>query len=116
MALTMQHAPVSRPPNELDIRRIKRFLIKRERYRYVSVNVVAASGGYHVISPCCSRAINSASGMIDIARIEFDALINQWKLFSKDHAQNAWQLRHSSVKFTPLMDFLNKDPERLFWQ
>lgn len=106
----------NRPPNELDIRRIKRMLVKRERYRYVSVNVVASSGGYHVISPCCSRAINSESGMIDIARIEFDASLSKWKLFSKDHGRNAWELRHTSARFTPLMDFLNRDPERIFWQ
>ena len=105
-----------RPPNELDIRRIKRMLARRERYRYVSVNVVAADGGYHVISPCCSRAINRGDGMIDIARLEFDGTTSKWKLFSKNHEQNTWELRRTSARFSPLMDYLNSDPEKVFWQ
>lgn len=112
-----EHASnVGRPPNELDIRRITRMLTKRERYRYVSVKVIAASGGYHVISPCCSRTINNTGDMIDIARIEYDAPRSTWKLFSKNHTQNKWQLRFNSARFAPLMDCLNKDPEKWFWQ
>jgi hypothetical protein len=103
-------------PNELDLRRIIRMLRKRARYRYVSVKVIAAAGGYVILSPCCSRTIDNAGGIIEIARIEYDEHFSLWKLFSKDHVRSEWCMRHSGQRLRQVMEKLNQDPERFFWQ
>jgi len=113
---TVNSDSANRQPNELDLRRIIRMLSKRARYRYVSVKVMAVDGGYRILSPCCSRAIDHTGGMIDIARIEYDETHSIWKLFGKDHTQNEWQLRLCSERLKQVMECLNNDPERLFWQ
>jgi hypothetical protein len=35
--------------------------------------VEPVAGGYRIVSPCCSRNIDQAVGLIDIARIEWEA-------------------------------------------
>src|SRR5660398_21549 len=41
-------------PNEFDLRRLKRMLEKRDRYRYVTVSITPTISGYLITSPCCS--------------------------------------------------------------
>lgn len=103
-------------PNELDLRRIAHMLEKRTRYRYVSVSVVPASNGYRIVSPCCSRTVDPGGGPIDIALLEFDEPSSQWKLYNKLHERNEWQLYLCADKLGSLIDCLNEDPSRLFWQ
>ena len=118
---TLSHRPVdipgnSRHPNELDLRRIAQMLEKRARYRYVSVSVIPATNGYRVVSPCCSRTVDPGGGLIDIALIEFNEPTKQWKLFNKLHERNEWQLHLRTDKLRALIDCLNEDSARLFWQ
>jgi hypothetical protein len=101
-------------PNEVDLRRISRLLEKRERYHYVSPSVEPVSGGYRIISPCCSRNIDQSGGLIEIARIECAA--GEWRLFSRDHARKSWVMRMQANRLDRLMDYLNADAGRVFWQ
>jgi hypothetical protein len=103
-------------PNELDLRRIKRMLEKRERYRYVTVNIAPTPCGYQITSPCCSRSIASDGQMIDIALIEYDETFTTWKLFNKDHAGNSWCLHHCSETLKTMVEYLITDPAKVFWQ
>jgi hypothetical protein len=101
-------------PNEVDLRRISRLLKKRERYHYVSPSVEPVAGGYRIVSPCCSRNIDQAGGLIDIARIEWEAGV--WKLYSRDHARQQWLMHTQASRLDRLMDYLNEDSKRVFWQ
>ncbi len=103
-------------PNDLDRKRIERALQKRKRYRYVSPTVVAVSGGYHISSPCCSRNIDPDGGIIDVALVLHDPLTSGWHLFRKDHDTGAWTLHSVHDRLPTLLDLLNSDPERTFWQ
>lgn len=101
-------------PNELDLRRISRLLKKRERYQYVSPLVQAAPGGYRIVSPCCSRNIDLNGGLIDIARIEWTAGV--WRLYSRNHACAQWLMHSQASRLDRLMEGLNEDSKRVFWQ
>lgn len=103
-------------PNELDLRRIMRMLQKRERYRYVTVNITPTNNGYLIQSPCCSRSIAPDGDLIDIGLIQYDEAATAWKLFSMDHAENKWCLHHCSETLKPLLEYLNADPSKAFWQ
>jgi len=103
-------------PNELDLRRIMRMLQKRVRYRYVTVNITPTKNGYLIQSPCCSRSISPDGHLIDIGLIQYDDFSATWKLFSMDHAENKWCLRHCTETLTPLLEYLNADPSKAFWQ
>lgn len=103
-------------PNDVDRKRIERGLEKRARYRYVSPAVHAAQDGYLVTSPCCSRNVDPQGGVIDIARLAFDPQWGSWRLLRKDHAADAWVLFREYPSLMALLDYLNQDPERLFWQ
>jgi len=91
-------------------------LERRARYRYVTVKVLPVGGGYLVVSPCCSRTVEPQGGMIDIAMIEYDEPVKRWKLFSKDHDFNRWRLHIMSDRLGLLIDCLNEDYARVFWQ
>lgn len=106
----------SRHPNEVDLRRIASTLQKRARYRYVPVSVLPEKNGYRVVSPCCSRTIDPDGGDIDIALIEFDEPTNVWKLFSKNHVNGVWYLHLRAETLCQLLERLNEDPARQFWQ
>ena len=101
-------------PNELDLRRISRLLKKRERYQYVSPLVQAVPGGYRIVSPCCSRNIDQDGGLIDIARIEWAAGV--WTLYRKEHADQRWLLHTQGSRLDRLLECLNEDSQRVFWQ
>lgn len=103
-------------PNELDLRRIVRLLEKRARYRYVMPLVDTCENGYHIQSPCCSRNIDAAGGIIDIAMLEYDALLAVWKLYRKDHALGRWQFHVLAQRLGDVMDCLAQDTARAFWQ
>lgn len=105
-----------RQPNEVDLRRISRALEKRVRYRYVSPTVEPVAGGYRIISPCCSRNIDGAGGVIDIAWLEYDEVISMWNLYCKDHKRKKWLLYASSLQLNELMACLINDLFRVFWQ
>ena len=101
-------------PNEVDLRRISRLLEARERYHYVSPSVESVPGGYRIVSPCCSRNIDQAGGLIDIARIECKKGV--WKLYSRDHGRKQWLMQMQADRLDRLMDFLNEDSARVFWK
>lgn len=105
-----------RQPNELDLRRIVRLLKKRARYLYVSPQVEPFENGYRIQSPCCSRKIDATGGMVDIARLEYDGLLDAWKLFRKIHAEQRWEFYLVTERLDEVIDYLNRDPARLFWQ
>lgn len=109
---------IERPaqPNDLDRRRIERALQSRKRYRYVSPSVTTVAGGYRIESPCCSRNIDPEGGVIDVALLLYDAADAAWRLFRKDHQQNTWEPHRVYRRLVDLLDDLNADPERRFWQ
>lgn len=103
-------------PNELDLRRIVRTLEKRERYRYVTVNIAPTSNGYIIQSPCCSRSIATDNHLIDIALLEYDVTAQMWKLFNKNHSERSWNLYRCAETLRPLVEYLSTDPDKAFWQ
>lgn len=103
-------------PNEFDRRRIERALKSRKRYRYVSPSVAAVAGGYRIQSPCCSRNIDPDGGIVDVALILYDVSHVVWQLFRKDHDKGIWEADSTFDRLIELLDLLNADPERKFWQ
>ncbi|HYE37568.1 DUF3024 domain-containing protein [Methylocaldum sp.] len=109
-------AAVCPHPNEVDRKRIARGLNNRKRYRYVTPEVHPTANGYEVVSPCCSRNIDPGGGMIDIARLEFQNHLRCWSLYRKDHGAGQW-IKHGEYHALPqILELLNEDPDRLFWQ
>lgn len=103
-------------PNDVDRKRIERALEGRVRYRYVSPAVRAVEGGYRIESPCCSRNIDPSGGTIDIARLEYASESRCWRLYRKDHARCEWRLFGEFGGLNALLQILNQDPDRIFWQ
>ena len=103
-------------PNELDLKRIERRISERQRYRYVSPEVFAVENGYEIRSPCCSRNIDKSGGTIDIARMEYMPETGQWRLYRKIHADGRWLFHAEYGTLASLLNELNLDPERRFWQ
>ncbi len=103
-------------PNDVDRKRIERALAGRERYRYVTPTVRPAERGYRIESPCCSRNIDENGGTIDIARIEYVSALSRWRLYRRDHRQNDWEYYADYATLAALLDELNQDRRRVFWQ
>ncbi len=103
-------------PNDVDRKRIEKALSSRARYRYVNPEVRAIEGGYRIQSPCCSRNIDKKGGVIDIARLEYVNEFHRWRLYRKDHALHEWQLYGEFSALGALLQLLNRDPDRIFWQ
>jgi hypothetical protein len=103
-------------PNDVDRKRIERALARRERYRYVSPCVRPVTGGYRIESPCCSRNIDPDGGVVDIALLQYVPGTRAWQLYRRDHAGRHWRLYGSYAALTAVLDVLNTDPERQFWQ
>lgn len=117
LAIRQDHSVTSLAhPNELDRKRIERAIEARKRYRYVSPHVVPMEGGYLIESPCCSRNVDPEGGMVDVARILCDGTRGPWRLFRKDHIRNEWEFYGTYLRLNALLDHLNADPERKFWQ
>jgi hypothetical protein len=108
--------PACMHPNDVDRKRIERALASRARYRYVSPQVRGEEGGYWIQSPCCSRNVDPDGGVIDIARLEYVNALQAWRLYRKDHAQREWQLYAEFGALSELLQLLNQDPDRIFWQ
>lgn len=102
-------------PNELDLRRIRRALADRRRYRYVEPRVTGTAGGYRIESPCCSRNVDPAGGVIDIARLEYGPRHRQWLLHYRDHRQQRWAMHGAFASLAAALAVLNEDPDRRFW-
>ena len=103
-------------PNDLDRKRIERALKARQRYRYVTPIVTTVRGGYRIESPCCSRNIDPDGTVVDVALVLYDAACGAWQLYRKDHANGTWELESTHDRLVELLDRLNVDPERQFWQ
>lgn len=103
-------------PNDVDRKRIERALACRERYRYVSPSVRAVTGGYRIESACCSRNIDPTGGVVDIALLQYVPGRHAWQLYRRDHATRQWKLYDTYDRLSQLLERLNTDPERIFWQ
>ena len=103
-------------PNDLDLKRIERSLKSRKRYRYVRPLVSGVDGGYRIESPCCSRNIDPEGGVIDVALLLHDPQRQAWHLYRKNHASGTWEHHSDYTRLVDLLELLNADPERKFWQ
>jgi len=103
-------------PNDVDRKRIERALASRKRYRYVSPEVRGSDSGYWIQSPCCSRNVDRDGGVIDIARLEYLEGRRAWRLYRKDHAECEWLLYGEFRSLGTVLEVLNHDPDRIFWQ
>ena len=103
-------------PNDPDLKRIERALRARKRYRYVLPKVLAVAGGYRIESPCCSRNIDADGGIIDVALIQYDLEQSAWQLYRKDHRNGTWEFHSTCLRLPEVLERLNTDPERKFWQ
>lgn len=103
-------------PNEFDRKRIERALAGRMRYRYVSPSVLTIDGGYIVRSPCCSRNVDPNGGVVDVAMLLYDSPPKAWHLYGKDHDVQEWYLHATYDRLAGLLEHLNADPSRRFWQ
>lgn len=102
-------------PNELDRKRIERALKNRKRYRYVQPQVIAESGGYRIVSPCCSRNIDREGGVIDIAMLRYSMERHQWRVYRRDHTLEAWVYVAEAERISDLLAEINEDLLRIFW-
>ncbi|MFG1297420.1 MULTISPECIES: DUF3024 domain-containing protein [Xanthobacter] len=103
-------------PNDFDRRRIERTIQGRKRYRYVEPRVLAVAEGYRIESACCSRNVDPEGGVVDIALLRFDADNGTWHLFRKNHQSKSWELDSTHARLIELLQLLNEDRERKFWQ
>lgn len=103
-------------PNDVDRKRIERALLERKRYRYVEPSVAPATDGYRITSPCCSRNIDSDGGIIDIAFVQYVQAHNRWRLYRMDHTARQWVLCAELARLRELLQQLNDDTQRIFWQ
>lgn len=113
---TMLSVPEHPHPNDVDRKRIERALLERKRYRYVEPSVAPATDGYRITSPCCSRNIDSDGGIIDIALVQHVQAGNRWRLYRMDHTAQQWVLCAELSRLRELLQQLNDDTQRMFWQ
>lgn len=100
------------PSRELDRRRVLRVLRERARYRYVRPTLQATGDGWRITSPCCSRTVDPAGGVIDIAWLE--RVGDRWRIYFKDHAAQCWA-PYRDGGLPDLLELLRRDHERVFW-
>jgi hypothetical protein len=110
-------ASVAGQPNRIDLARIARALLQRQRYRYVAPVVAAVPDGYEVSSPNCSRNVDPAGGVIPIARLQPRAggADLGWTLLHHDHHVGAWRADSEHARLADAVARLNHDPRRIFW-
>ncbi|MBC7103323.1 MAG: hypothetical protein H5U13_08905 [Parvibaculum sp.] len=109
-------AKMPRHPNDLDRKRIEYALKERKRYRYVLPRVLATDGGYRIESPCCSRNVDAEGGIVDVALIEYREEADLWHLYRKNHMDGTWEFHSTHGRLHELVERLNSDVERKFWQ
>lgn len=102
-------------PNDVDKKRIEKYLTDRERYKYVAPKVLPDVDGYLIRSPCCSRTVDPAGGEIDIARIEFQEG-GFWRLYQKDDEKQRWRAHSEYEDLNSLIARLMADPKKEFWR
>lgn len=107
--------PAQAAVSHLDAHRIARALASRSRYRYVRPRVLPEGRGWKIVSPNCSRSIQSDGGEIDIAWIVPDRA-GGWLLFAWDDAAGDWRLSHQGDSLPALLALLCTDPNREFWR
>lgn len=92
---------------------IGRALRERLRYRYVHPVVRREGEGFRIESPCCSRNVDRAGGVIDIALLRPAA--GRWQLCWRDHAAGAWVLHARALPLADALEAVCIDKERKFW-
>src|ERR1017187_9076325 len=108
--------PVVQHPNEVDRKRIERAIEHRKRYRYVSPSVHPIENGYWVKSPCCSRNVDPDGGVVDVAIVQYVQGPRPWRLYRKEHSTTVWHVSAEYERLGDLLEQLNADPQRAFWQ
>jgi hypothetical protein len=103
-------------PNDFDRKRIERAIKARKRYRYVTPRVAAVTNGYRIEAPCCSRNIDRDGGVVDVALLLYNEDGAAWQLFRKDHSSATWEFHSNHGRLVELLDQLNIDAGREFWQ
>jgi hypothetical protein len=101
--------------NEFERKQIERAIGRRTRYRYVTPTVRMVPDGILVESPCCSRTVDAAGGMVDVALLQ-RLPSGRWRLYCKDHSTASWKLHTPNARLAELLDSLKSDPARIFWQ
>lgn len=88
-------------------------LRERVRYRYVQPVVLPHENGWRIVSPCCSRNVDPAGGVIDIAWLEPAGA--GWRLHARDHRRGQWVAHSEAAALIELLDIVCLDAERVFW-
>jgi len=99
--------------SRLEPHRIERALRQRSRYRYVRPQVLPEGGGWRIVSPCCSRRVDAAGGIIDIAWLE-PLGGHRWRLHAREHAAARWRAVDDGP-LPALLERLSSDPLHQFW-
>jgi len=107
-------APASGRVLDLMQHRLERALRQRVRYRYVQPSVLREGESFRIQSPCCSRNVDPAGGLIDIALLVPHGA-GRWCLCYRDHASATWVTRFQNQPLDILVDLLCVDSERQFW-
>ncbi|HEY0201949.1 MAG TPA: hypothetical protein VGC24_09675 [Burkholderiaceae bacterium] len=104
--------------------RVERTLRNRARYRYVHPQVLREGESLRIESPCCSRNVDKAGGVIDIALFTPAMVavpnvpgqpVSGWRLYARDHTGGAWVAQQEDVQLDVLLEALCTDKQRLFW-
>lgn len=105
--------------------RLERALNQRVRYRYVRPRVLREGEAFRIESPCCSRNVDPAGGVIDIALLvpgptrvslsQSGRMVQSWRLFARDHANGAWVPQDESDRLDEILDLLCVDTRRVYW-
>lgn len=98
----------------LDGARIARALRTRERYRYVQPRIERLGAGWKVVSPNCSRNVDTSGGDIDIAWLE-PTIGGHWIVHLRDHEAHAWLPKAVMFTLPAALDLVCHDPDREFW-
>jgi len=102
-------------PGAFDRKRVEMAVRRRKRYRYVKPEVRTIEGGFLIESPCCSRRVDASGGVIPIALLQQEPEVG-WMLYRMDHAVGEWKLYGVYPHLADLLEPLQLDPERIFWQ
>jgi hypothetical protein len=100
---------------DLDRRRIERALPERVRYKYVQPRVERERNGWKIVSPNCSRNIDTAGGEIDIAWFLPEGGA-RWLLHARDHARGTWVLKAADLTLAQAIAIVVTDARREYWQ
>ena len=113
LAKADQHA-ASAAVIQFDRSRISKALQARTRYKYVQPRVEAEGAGWKIVSPNCSRNIDSAGGDINIAWL-LPSGDGRWSLHAHDHAQQRWHLKAGGLTLAQALAIVNDDSTRTYW-